>query len=71
VQNRPRRHEQSDEKTGTARLFLLAALPDRLPEEDAEQSRFDALTEPSLQTKMAPLQWDIPPFRPLHGVFWA
>jgi hypothetical protein len=28
-----------------------------------------ALTDPSLQTKVLPWQWLIPPLLPLHGVF--
>lgn len=33
-----------------------------------EQIFFDPLMEPSLQTKFPPAQWDMPPFRPEHGV---
>jgi hypothetical protein len=30
-----------------------------------------ALTDPSLQMKVLPWQYDMPPFRPLHGEFAA
>lgn len=38
-----------------------------LPVNMAEQLRLDLLIEPSLQTKVAPLQWLIPPLAPEQG----
>lgn len=32
-----------------------------------EQTFFDALIDPSLQTKLAPAQWATPPLLPEHG----
>lgn len=36
-----------------------------------EQFFRDALIEPSLQTKVAPWQWEMPPLRPEQGVLAA
>lgn len=35
------------------------------------QTFLDALIDPSLQTNLPLLQWETPPFLPLHGVFLA
>jgi hypothetical protein len=35
----------------------------------ASQDFLLALTDPSIQMKVEPWQWSIPPFAPLHGVF--
>lgn len=37
----------------------------------AEHTFFEALIEPSLQTNVAPSQWEMPPLRPEHGVLAA